>query len=123
VILAPLTTFSAPQLSHVFAEKLYNYELVEQLRRVLERGINTGTQTHNGLHQIASGALWCDLSLVTSHLNVLFQQVPSTTVVDRGFRREPGASAPGKSANFECLQARAFAPFLRQEASTTVVLA
>jgi hypothetical protein len=46
----------------------------------------------------------------------------STTVVDRGFRREPGASAPGKSANFECLQARAFAPFLRQEASTTVVL-
>src|ERR1019366_10318757 len=46
----------------------------------------------------------------------------STTVVDRGFRREPGASAPGKSANFECLQARAFAPFLRQEASTAVVL-
>ena len=48
--------------------------------------------------------------------------VPRTTVLDRGFRREPGASAPGKSANFEGLQARAFAPFLRQEASTTVVL-
>jgi hypothetical protein len=45
-----------------------------------------------------------------------------TTVVDRGFRREPGASAPGKSANFEGLQGRAFAPFLRQEASTAVVL-
>jgi hypothetical protein len=47
---------------------------------------------------------------------------PSTTVVDRGFRREPGASAPGKSANFEGLQSRPFAPFLRQEASTAVVL-
>src|ERR1035441_9049477 len=48
--------------------------------------------------------------------------VPRTTVVDRGFRREPGASAPGKSANFEGLQAPAFAPLLRQEARTTVVL-
>jgi hypothetical protein len=35
---------------------------------------------------------------------------------------EPQASAPGKSANFDGLQGRAFAPFLRQEASTAVVL-
>src|ERR1035438_9367258 len=52
----------------------------------------------------------------------VFRKCSSTTVVDRGFRREPGASAPGKSANFEGLQGRAFAPFLRQEASTAVVL-
>src|ERR1039458_9423308 len=52
----------------------------------------------------------------------VFRKCSSTTVVDRGFRREPGASAPGKTANFEGLQGRAFAPFLRQEASTAVVL-
>ena len=32
-------------------------------------------------------------------------------VADRRFRREPGASAPGRNANLRGLQARAFAPF------------
>jgi hypothetical protein len=46
----------------------------------------------------------------------------NTTVVHPTFRREPGASAPGKCANFLGHQARPFASSLRHETSTTVVL-
>ena len=48
------------------------------------------------------------LALACSSLLLqLYGYTASTTVVDRFFRREPGASAPGKSTNCRGLQVRA----------------